>query len=201
MTKYRTAHIKKYLVFGDTYKIFQLYNLDLSFLPLAQNGYLLPSTAADTSLYIPYTIRFNFDWLCCSLLCVVSALNERKAEVRVQFKDTPGNIFDPGSARRNELVIRLQPNEAMYMKLMMKQPGMSFEPVESELDLTYTSRYGVSLFIRCSVTMVVGKYQWRCHHCSLPGYYSSRCLWEAHIRHTQWNSGSLCTQVSIPGSL
>ena len=30
------------------------------------------------------------------------------------------------------------------MKLMMKQPGMSFEPVESELDLTYTSRYGVS---------------------------------------------------------
>lgn len=78
--------------------------------------------------------------------------------MRVQFKDTPGNIFAPGSARRNELVIRLQPNEAMYMKLMMKQPGMSFEPVESELDLTYTSRYGVSLFIRrCSVTMAVGK--------------------------------------------
>jgi glucose-6-phosphate 1-dehydrogenase len=70
------------------------------------------------------------------------ALNERKAEVRIQFKDTPGNIFGERSARRNELVIRLQPNEAMYMKLMMKQPGMSFEPVESELDLTYTSRYG-----------------------------------------------------------
>ncbi|CAI8031640.1 Glucose-6-phosphate 1-dehydrogenase [Geodia barretti] len=70
------------------------------------------------------------------------ALNERKAEVRIQFKDTPGNIFGEKSARRNELVIRLQPNEAMYMKLMMKQPGMSFEPVESELDLTYTARYG-----------------------------------------------------------
>jgi glucose-6-phosphate 1-dehydrogenase len=70
------------------------------------------------------------------------ALNERKAEVRVQFKDAPGNIFAEGSSRRNELVIRLQPNEAMYMKLMMKQPGMSFEPVESELDLTYTNRYG-----------------------------------------------------------
>lgn len=73
-----------------------------------------------------------------------SALNERKAEVRIQFKDAPGNIF-AGSCRRNELVIRLQPNEAMYMKLMMKQPGMSFQPVESELDLTYTARYGVRL--------------------------------------------------------
>ena len=72
-----------------------------------------------------------------------TALNERKAEVRIQFKDAPGNIFAEGSSRRNELVIRLQPNEAMYMKLMMKQPGMSFEPVESELDLTYTARYAV----------------------------------------------------------
>jgi len=70
------------------------------------------------------------------------ALNERKAEVRVQFKDVPGDIFN-GKSRRNELVIRLQPNEAMYVKTMTKQPGMSFEPLESELDLTYKSRYGV----------------------------------------------------------
>ena len=71
-----------------------------------------------------------------------TALNERKAEVRVQFKDVPGDIFD-GKSRRNELVIRLQPNEAMYVKTMTKQPGMSFEPLESEMDLTYKSRYGV----------------------------------------------------------
>jgi glucose-6-phosphate 1-dehydrogenase len=69
-------------------------------------------------------------------------LNERKAEVRVQFRDVPGDIFG-GKSRRNELVIRLQPNEAMYMKTMTKQPGMSFEPLESELDLTYKARYGV----------------------------------------------------------
>ena len=96
----------------------------------------------------------------------------------MQFKDTPGNIFAPGSARRNELVIRLQPNEAMYMKLMMKQPGMSFEPVESELDLTYTSRYAVSLFIRrFSVTMVVVFVSVKMPSpLSSPGYYSSRCL-------------------------
>ena len=39
-----------------------------------------------------------------------TALNECKAEVRVQFKDVPGDIFED-KARRNELVIRLQPNE------------------------------------------------------------------------------------------
>lgn len=70
-------------------------------------------------------------------------MNERKAEVRVQFRDVPGDIFG-GKCRRNELVIRLQPNEAMYMKTMTKEPGMSFEPLESELDLTYKSRFGVS---------------------------------------------------------
>lgn len=69
------------------------------------------------------------------------ALNERKAEVRIQFRDVPGDIFG-GKSRRNELVIRLQPDEAMYIKTMTKQPGMSFEPLESELDLTYRARYG-----------------------------------------------------------
>ena len=43
-------------------------------------------------------------------LSLSTALNERKAEVRVQFKDVPGDIFED-KARRNELVIRLQPNE------------------------------------------------------------------------------------------
>lgn len=71
------------------------------------------------------------------------ALNERKAEIRIQFREIPGDIFS-GKTRRNELVIRVQPNEAMYVKMMTKQPGMSFEPVESELDLTYKTRYKVS---------------------------------------------------------
>ena len=62
----------------------------------------------------------------------------------MQFRDVPGDIFG-GKCRRNELVIRLQPNEAMYLKVMTKEPGMSFEPVESELDLTYKARYGVRI--------------------------------------------------------
>ena len=68
------------------------------------------------------------------------ALNERKMEVRIQFRDVPGDIFE-GKLKRNELVIRVQPNEAVYCKMMSKEPGISFEPHETELDLTYHVKY------------------------------------------------------------
>jgi len=72
------------------------------------------------------------------------ALNERKAEIRIQFKSPlplPGYKLDLDGLR-NELVIRLQPDEAIYMKMAMKQPGLEFKPIMSELDLTYRARYG-----------------------------------------------------------
>lgn len=70
------------------------------------------------------------------------ALNERKAEVRLQFRDVAGDIFQQ-QCKRNELVVRVQPDEAVYTKMMTKKPGMFFSPEESELDLTYGSRYKV----------------------------------------------------------
>lgn len=36
--------------------------------------------------------------------------------------------------------MRVQPNEAVYMKLMTKKPGMGFGVEETELDLTYNNR-------------------------------------------------------------
>ncbi|XP_029974421.1 glucose-6-phosphate 1-dehydrogenase-like isoform X2 [Salarias fasciatus] len=68
------------------------------------------------------------------------ALNERKAEVRLQFTDVPGDIFGE-RCQRNELVVRVQPDEAIYLKMMTKRPGVYFSPEETELDLTYKSRY------------------------------------------------------------
>ena len=68
------------------------------------------------------------------------AVNERKAEVRIQYRDVPGDIFH-GEAVRNELVLRVQPGEAIYCKVMTKTPGMSFRLEETELDLTYNTRY------------------------------------------------------------
>ena len=68
------------------------------------------------------------------------ATNERKAEVRIQYRDVPGSLFSD-TAIRNELVLRVQPGEAVYAKVMTKTPGMSFSLEETELDLTYNSRY------------------------------------------------------------
>lgn len=71
------------------------------------------------------------------------ALNERKAEVRIQYQDVPGDIFE-GNSKRNELVIRVQPGEALYFKMMTKSPGITFDIEETELDLTYEHRYSDS---------------------------------------------------------
>ena len=37
-------------------------------------------------------------------------------QIRIQYKDVPGDIFS-GSTVRNELVIRVQPNESVYVKV------------------------------------------------------------------------------------
>ncbi|KAI9483217.1 MAG: glucose-6-phosphate dehydrogenase [Benjaminiella poitrasii] len=72
------------------------------------------------------------------------ALNEAKVEVRIQFHHVAGNLYR-GSAR-NELVIRIQPNEAVYMKFNNKQPGLSYQTIQTDLDLSYHQRY-TDLFI------------------------------------------------------
>jgi len=69
------------------------------------------------------------------------ALSSRKAEIRVQFKDVPGDIFRCKKQGRNEFVIRLQPSESMYMKLTVKKPGLEMATEQSELDLSYGLRY------------------------------------------------------------
>ena len=70
-------------------------------------------------------------------------LNERKAEVRIQFKDPPGgvNLFQGQETPRNELVLRLQPDEAVYMKTNVKMPGLSSKPGQVEMDLSYKERF------------------------------------------------------------
>jgi glucose-6-phosphate 1-dehydrogenase len=42
---------------------------------------------------------------------------------------------------RNELVMRLQPAEAIYLKMTVKQPGLEMQASQSELDLSYRERY------------------------------------------------------------
>ncbi|GBE79461.1 Glucose-6-phosphate 1-dehydrogenase [Sparassis crispa] len=67
------------------------------------------------------------------------ALNEAKVEIRIQFKDVTQGIFKDIS--RNELVIRIQPSEAVYLKLNTKTPGLQTRAIPIEMDLTYKRRF------------------------------------------------------------
>jgi glucose-6-phosphate 1-dehydrogenase len=67
------------------------------------------------------------------------AVNEAKVEVRIQFKDVTSGIFK--DIARNELVIRIQPSEAVYLKLNAKTPGLETRAIPTEMDLTYKRRF------------------------------------------------------------
>ncbi|XP_010169878.1 glucose-6-phosphate 1-dehydrogenase, partial [Antrostomus carolinensis] len=99
--------------------------------PEAQKGYLDDPTVAPgstTATFAAAILRVaneRWDGVPFVLRCG-KALNERKAEVRLQFRDVPGDIF--GRCKRNELVVRVQPDAAVYTKMMTKKPGMFFSP-------------------------------------------------------------------------
>ncbi|KAJ6539365.1 glucose-6-P dehydrogenase [Mycena capillaripes] len=67
------------------------------------------------------------------------ALNEAKVEVRIQFKDVTQGIFK--DITRNELIIRIQPSEAVYLKMNTKTPGLQTRAMATEMDLTYNRRF------------------------------------------------------------
>ncbi|KAG9144743.1 hypothetical protein Leryth_017220 [Lithospermum erythrorhizon] len=74
------------------------------------------------------------------------ALHTRRAEIRVQFKHVPGNIYnrDIGTdfdLTTNELVIRVQPDEGIYLKINNKVPGLGMRLDRSHLNLLYSARY------------------------------------------------------------
>ncbi|KAF9977441.1 Glucose-6-phosphate 1-dehydrogenase [Mortierella antarctica] len=71
------------------------------------------------------------------------ALDQQKTEIRIQFKDVSGNLLSKLS--RNEIVIRVQPQEAVYVKIMNKEPGLGMKTVISDLDLSYSSRFDNSV--------------------------------------------------------
>ncbi|CCV00100.1 unnamed protein product [Malassezia sympodialis ATCC 42132] len=66
------------------------------------------------------------------------ALDESKVEIRVQYRDLEHDIHN---IERNELVIRIQPGEALYFIMNTKVPGHASETVPVELDLTYKHRF------------------------------------------------------------
>lgn len=70
-------------------------------------------------------------------------LDESKAEIRIQFKDMSCPLFE--QSNRNEFVLRVQPDTAIYMKMNVKSPGIETVPVTGELDMTYKKKYDFTL--------------------------------------------------------
>ncbi|KIZ02380.1 glucose-6-phosphate 1-dehydrogenase [Monoraphidium neglectum] len=70
------------------------------------------------------------------------ALNERGVVIRVQLLPQASPLFNMVQPdMRNELVVRLQPGEAMWAKMVVKAPGLEMAAEMSELDLSYGERY------------------------------------------------------------
>uniref|UniRef100_A0A7S3EG16 Glucose-6-phosphate 1-dehydrogenase n=1 Tax=Rhodosorus marinus TaxID=101924 RepID=A0A7S3EG16_9RHOD len=66
------------------------------------------------------------------------ALDERKAEIRIVFKPAAGSIFSvPNTIKNNELVIKIQPDESIYMRIANKVPGLTSRMEEGRLNMFY----------------------------------------------------------------
>lgn len=68
-----------------------------------------------------------------------------RAEIRVQFRHVPGNLYKGSfgtdlDRATNELVIRVQPDEAIYLKINNKIPGLGMRLDRSNLNLHYAAR-------------------------------------------------------------
>jgi hypothetical protein len=63
----------------------------------------------------------GYGWSISASCCFLSpsqcgkALNERKAEIRIQFHKPPNMLF--ADIHNNEIVMRIQPNEALWVKV------------------------------------------------------------------------------------
>jgi len=66
-------------------------------------------------------------------------LNDRKAEVRIQFRSPLSGLFP--QAPPNELVLRVQPDQSIYFKATIKKPGLQGDLAVKSLDLDYVTSF------------------------------------------------------------
>ncbi|KAF8018396.1 hypothetical protein BT93_H3322 [Corymbia citriodora subsp. variegata] len=105
------------------------------------NGSLTPTFAA-AAIFIN-----NARWEGVPFLMKAGkALQDRRAEIRVQFRHVPGNLYSQKlgtdlDQATNELVIRVQPDEAIYLMINNKVPGLEMKLDHSNLNLHYAARY------------------------------------------------------------
>jgi len=111
-------------------------------------GYLDDETVpndSNTETFCQMVLYIDNDrWRGVPFICKAGkALEERRAEIRMQFRQ-PGDSLYP-SAHGNELVMRIQPDEALWLRVNAKTPGLSNinNLVGTELDLSYQQRFNL----------------------------------------------------------
>ncbi|KAH8052607.1 glucose-6-phosphate dehydrogenase [Aureococcus anophagefferens] len=74
------------------------------------------------------------------VLSAGKALEEKKVEVRIRFHAVAGAVADVGDAAPNELVVRVQPDECIYWRVMNRVPGLhtSLKLEPRRMNLLYT---------------------------------------------------------------
>lgn len=77
------------------------------------------------------------------LVTAGKGLDSRMTEIRIRFRDVPANMFCKPSQcpEANELVIRVQPDESIYLSLVSKVPGMDLKLATRALDLQYEAAF------------------------------------------------------------
>jgi len=70
-------------------------------------------------------------------------LDSRITEIRIRFRGIAGNMFcnADGCPDANELVIRVQPDEAIYLRFVNKVPGIGVRFATKDLDLHYDAAF------------------------------------------------------------
>ena len=71
------------------------------------------------------------------------AMDRKVNEVRIRFRKVPVNIFGAtlGNLEANEMVIRIQPDEAIDLRIMNKVPGLTMALQQTDLDLRYQAAF------------------------------------------------------------
>lgn len=99
-----------------------------------------------TESYVAMKVRIaNWRWQGTPFyLRTGKKLRARTSEIAIIFKEPPHSIFDDsGQPKANELVIRLQPNEGMNLKVMIKEPGPGgMRLVQVPLDMSFADALG-----------------------------------------------------------
>ncbi len=113
-------------------------------------GYLEDAgkAASDTETFVALKAELsNWRWAGVPFyLCTGKRLAERISEIVVSFRSIPHSIFPEvsGAIAPNQLLLRLQPDEGIHLRLMSKYPdsdGMNLRPVS--LDMSFAGAFGL----------------------------------------------------------